>query len=62
VVSSEILVMASPTWLGRPSSITQRALERMDAMLAETDDEEGRSPTTGSRGSSSPATRTAPTT
>jgi multimeric flavodoxin WrbA len=39
VVSSEILVMASPTWLGRPSSIAQRALERMDAMLAETDDE-----------------------
>ncbi|GGW46034.1 hypothetical protein GCM10010503_23280 [Streptomyces lucensis JCM 4490] len=34
------LVIASPTWLGRPSSVTQRVLERMDAMLAETDDEE----------------------
>jgi multimeric flavodoxin WrbA len=39
ILASEILVFASPTWLGRPSSIAQRALERMDAMLAETDDE-----------------------
>ncbi len=31
--------MASPTWLGQPSSIAQRALERMDAMLSEEDDE-----------------------
>jgi multimeric flavodoxin WrbA len=29
-----------PTWLGRPSSIAKRVLERMDAMLSETDDEE----------------------
>ncbi|NBM16255.1 flavodoxin family protein [Streptomyces sp. GC420] len=34
---SQILVMASPTWLGRPSSVAQRVLERMDAMLSETD-------------------------
>ena len=39
ILASEILVIASPTWLGRPSSITQRVLERMDAMLTETDDE-----------------------
>jgi multimeric flavodoxin WrbA len=39
LLSSEILVIASPTWLGRPSSIAQRVLERMDAMLSETDDE-----------------------
>ncbi len=39
ILASEILVVASPTWLGRPSSIAQRALERMDAMLSETDDE-----------------------
>ncbi len=39
IVNSEILVMASPTWLGKPSSVAQRALERMDAMLSETDDE-----------------------
>ncbi len=39
VLAAEILVFASPTWLGRPSSVAQRALERMDAMLSEQDDE-----------------------
>ncbi|TDT42325.1 multimeric flavodoxin WrbA [Streptomyces sp. BK208] len=39
VLASQILVLASPTWLGRPSSVAQRVLERMDAMLGETDDE-----------------------
>jgi multimeric flavodoxin WrbA len=38
IVSSEILVLATPTWLGKPSSVAQRVCERMDAMLAETDD------------------------
>lgn len=41
VLEARILVFASPTWLGRPSSIAQRVLERMDAMLSE-EDEEGR--------------------
>ncbi|NKQ58568.1 flavodoxin family protein [Amycolatopsis sp. K13G38] len=36
VLESDILIMASPTWLGRPSSVAQRALERMDAMMSET--------------------------
>jgi multimeric flavodoxin WrbA len=40
LLSAEILVIASPTWLGRPSSIAQRVLERMDAMLSETDDQD----------------------
>lgn len=40
LLESEILVVASPTWLGRPSSVAQRVLERMDAMMTETDDEE----------------------
>ncbi|MFF9188833.1 flavodoxin family protein [Streptomyces rochei] len=40
LLSSQILVIASPTWLGRPSSVAQRVLERMDAMLSETDDEQ----------------------
>lgn len=40
VLDSEIFVLATPTWLGRPSSVAQRVLERMDAMLGETDDEE----------------------
>jgi multimeric flavodoxin WrbA len=37
IVSADILVIASPTWLGRPSSVAQRALERLDALISETD-------------------------
>lgn len=40
LLNSEILVIASPTWLGRPSSVAQRVLERMDAMISETDDQD----------------------
>jgi multimeric flavodoxin WrbA len=40
ILESEILVFVTPTWLGRPSSVAQRALERMDAMIAETDEED----------------------
>ena len=39
ILDAQILVFASPTWLGRPSSIAQRALERMDAMISEEDGE-----------------------
>jgi multimeric flavodoxin WrbA len=39
LLESEILVFATPTWIGRPSSIAQKVLERMDAMIAEEDDE-----------------------
>jgi multimeric flavodoxin WrbA len=39
IVSSEILIVATPTWLGTLSSVAKRALERMDAMLSESDDE-----------------------
>ena len=39
VLSSEILVIATPTWLGRPASPSQRVLERLDALLSETDDD-----------------------
>ncbi len=39
ILDSEILVFATPTWLGRPSSIAQRVLERMDAMISEQDDD-----------------------
>ncbi len=39
IVESEILVFATPTWLARPSSVAQRVLERMDAMLSEEDDD-----------------------
>ncbi len=39
LLESEILIFATPTWLGSPSSIAQRAMERMDAMISETDDD-----------------------
>jgi multimeric flavodoxin WrbA len=38
IVDSEVLVIATPTWMARPASVTQRVLERMDAMISETDD------------------------
>ncbi|MEV6631314.1 flavodoxin family protein [Actinoplanes sp. NPDC051470] len=38
VLASEILVIASPTWVGKPSSVAQRVIERMDALITETDD------------------------
>ncbi len=39
ICDSDIVILATPTWLGHPSSVAQRALERMDAMLSETDDQ-----------------------
>jgi multimeric flavodoxin WrbA len=36
ILAAEILVIATPTWLGQPSSVSKRALERMDAFLSET--------------------------
>lgn len=38
ILHAEILVVATPTWVGHPSSYAQRALERLDAMISETDD------------------------
>jgi multimeric flavodoxin WrbA len=38
IESADILLIATPTWLGHPSSITQRVLERLDAELSRTDD------------------------
>ncbi|ADX74216.1 NADPH-dependent oxidoreductase [Pseudarthrobacter phenanthrenivorans] len=38
ILAADILVLATPIWMGHPSSITQRVLERLDADLAETDD------------------------
>ena len=36
IVAAEILLIATPTWLGQQSSVCMRALERLDAMLSET--------------------------
>jgi multimeric flavodoxin WrbA len=41
VLSVDILLIGTPIWLGQPSSVCKRALERMDAFLEETD-EQGR--------------------
>jgi multimeric flavodoxin WrbA len=38
LLSSEILVIATPTWVGKPSSVAQRVIERMDALISQTDD------------------------
>lgn len=39
LLAAQILVIATPIWLGQPSSVTKRVLERLDAELSETDDE-----------------------
>lgn len=39
VMDADILVFATPTWMGHMSSVAQRALERLDAELTETDDD-----------------------
>jgi multimeric flavodoxin WrbA len=39
LLSSDILVIATPTWLGQPSSVAELVLERMDAMISETKDD-----------------------
>ena len=46
VIACDILVIGSPIWLGQPSSIAKRALERMDAFLGEKD-ARGRMPSYG---------------
>lgn len=46
VREADILVIGSPIWLGQPSSIAKRVLERMDAFLDEKDDK-GRMPSYG---------------
>ncbi|MCZ7495900.1 NAD(P)H-dependent oxidoreductase [Agrobacterium rhizogenes] len=37
IVAADILLIGTPIWLGQPSSVCKRALERMDAFLDETD-------------------------
>ena len=39
ILDANILVLGTPIWLGHPSSVCQRALERLDAFLGETDDQ-----------------------
>jgi multimeric flavodoxin WrbA len=46
IVDANILVIGTPIWLGQPSSVAKRVLERMDAFLDEKDDR-GRMPSYG---------------
>jgi multimeric flavodoxin WrbA len=46
VMAADILIVATPTWMGQQSSVCQRVLERLDAELSETDDQ-GRTLTSG---------------
>ena len=38
VLAADILVIATPTWMGQASSVCMRALERLDAEISEKDD------------------------
>ncbi|MEV6639720.1 NAD(P)H-dependent oxidoreductase [Amycolatopsis sp. NPDC051371] len=39
IAGADILLIATPTWVGHMSSVAQRVLERLDAELSENDDE-----------------------
>jgi multimeric flavodoxin WrbA len=49
MLASDILVIATPIWLGQPASVCKVVLERLDAELGETDDQ-GRMLTEGKVG------------
>jgi multimeric flavodoxin WrbA len=38
ILDAQIFLLGTPIWLGQPSSVCKRVLERMDAFLTETDD------------------------
>jgi multimeric flavodoxin WrbA len=39
MLQAEIVVVATPIWMGQPSSVAKMVLERLDAELSETDDQ-----------------------
>ncbi|MFI1645594.1 flavodoxin family protein [Streptomyces avidinii] len=39
ILGSDILILSTPIWLGHPSSVAQRVMERLNAELGESDDE-----------------------
>lgn len=43
IVAADILLLATPIWMGQLSSVAKRVAERLDAFLGETDDQ-GRMP------------------
>lgn len=46
ILAADIFILGTPIWLGQPSSIAKKVLERLDAFLGETDDR-NRMPATG---------------
>ncbi len=46
IVAADIFILGLPIWMGQPSSVAKRVMERMDAFLEETDDK-GRMPAAG---------------
>lgn len=38
VLAADVLVLATPIWMGQPSSVSKMVLERLDNEIAETDD------------------------
>src|ERR1700753_2575582 len=46
VLAADILIIGTPIWLGQPSSVAKRVLERMDAFLDQKD-KRGRMPSYG---------------
>lgn len=46
IVAADIFILGTPIWMGQPSSVAKRVLERLDAFLDETDSK-GRMPATG---------------
>jgi multimeric flavodoxin WrbA len=46
ILAADIFILGTPIWLGQPSSVAKRVLERLDAFLSEID-ERGRMPATG---------------
>jgi multimeric flavodoxin WrbA len=46
VLAADIFILGTPIWLGHPSSVARRVLERMDAFLSEVD-ERNRMPPAG---------------
>jgi multimeric flavodoxin WrbA len=39
LLDAEILIIATPIWMGQPASVCKMVLERLDAELSETDDQ-----------------------
>ena len=39
ILDADLLVIATPIWLGNPSSVCRKVFERLDAFLGDTDDE-----------------------